>query len=342
MSTLKRSLLLIFLLATALSIVAFNLQKPRILVLHSYDHDYSWSRDVSVGIRRILDQKPQYAVRWFYMDTKRHPWPDYKENIAASARRTIDHWKPDIVIAVDDDAQQYVMRHYLDTPLRIVFSGVNGEPADYGYDRATNATGILERKALDFLKETLITLQKQKADRQPLRIVHVGDRSESVASDDRLIAGFDWQPLQRRDSILVDSFDAWQQAINEAGKHADIILTSNYRKLKRSATDTRLVPAKEIVAWSLAHSAVPIIGTNGFFVEDGGYLAIGTSPFEQGEVAAGIAVAMLEKNQPTQSLPVLSTRQFVVYMRGHGLEQYGFRLPPLYESFARATNNYFE
>lgn len=52
-------------------LVYANVQKPRILVLHSYDKEYAWTRDVSVGIRRVLDKYPYYSIKWHYMDTKR-------------------------------------------------------------------------------------------------------------------------------------------------------------------------------------------------------------------------------------------------------------------------------
>ncbi|MGE5492352.1 MAG: ABC transporter substrate-binding protein [Actinomycetota bacterium] len=339
MSRLRKILIVLLLLATSALVVGFNLDKPRVLVLHSYDKDYAWSRDVNAGLRRVLDDKPHYAVRWFYMDAKRHPWPDYKENIGRSARRMVDDWKPDVVIAVDDDAQAYVMKHYAGRPdIRIVFAGVNGEPAAYGYEGAGNVTGILERKELAFVKDTLLTL----AAGRPVRVVHIGDNSESVANDDRYMRSLDWRPVQMLDSRLVDSFEAWQAAVLATAGKADFIITTNYRKLPRSAGDKALVPAREVVRWTVEHSPVPVIGTNGFYVEDGGALAIGTSPYEQGEVAAGLAVELIEKGTPPASLPVRAGRQFVVYMRESGMRASGMALPRFYESFARATRNYFD
>jgi ABC-type uncharacterized transport system substrate-binding protein len=38
---------------------------------------------------------------------------------------------------------------------------------------------------------------------------------------------------------------------------------------------------------------LPIIGVNGFTVEDGAKFAVATSPFEQGEIAAKMAVQIL-------------------------------------------------
>jgi hypothetical protein len=37
--------------------VWFKLSQPRILVLHSYKPDYSWTRDVDSGLRRVLEPR---------------------------------------------------------------------------------------------------------------------------------------------------------------------------------------------------------------------------------------------------------------------------------------------
>ena len=69
----------------------------------------------------------------------------------------IDETQPDIILAVDDDAQNYVARYYINHPhIRVVFAGVNNDPAEYGFDRASNVSGILERLPIDALKETLL------------------------------------------------------------------------------------------------------------------------------------------------------------------------------------------
>lgn len=339
MNRLRLVFISLFLVATLVVTVSYNLRKPRVLVLQSYDLTYPWTREVTVGVRRVLDQHSHYAVRWFYMDTKRQPWKDFKEKTGLSARQSIDRWKPDVIIAIDDDAQELAAKYYVNHPqIRIVFAGINGGIESYGYEGAANVTGIFERKDLRALKEALLAIRRPNQVTTPLRIMHIGDNSSSVAHDEHHMLEFDWKPLLRQPSRLVGDFDAWKQAVLAAQDQTDFIITSNYRKISRSATDSTLVPASEIVAWSLANSKLPLIGTNGFFVEDGGELAIGTSPFEQGEVAALMATQLLN-GQAAKDIAHATTRQFVVYMRSAKLRQRGLELPPLYEAFARATNN---
>ncbi|MEI6413115.1 MAG: hypothetical protein WCP34_02500, partial [Pseudomonadota bacterium] len=195
----------------------FAISKPHVFVLHSYDKNYAWVKGVNIGLRRVLDNRSDYGVRWHYLDTKRHPWPAFKENAGIAARRAIDKMQPDVIIAIDDDAQNYVSRYYLNHPrIRIVFAGVNEEPGRYGFEGASNITGILERLPLAALKETLSLLAERNRLPWPSRIRFLGDRSETVRGDERYFRTFDWSPLQVLESRLVDTLDEWQAAIRES------------------------------------------------------------------------------------------------------------------------------
>ena len=330
-----------FVLLLMAVIIAHNITKPRIMILHSYGPDYAWTRDVDIGIRRVLDNAGSYVLRWHYMDLKRHPWPESKAAAGTQARHAIDDWQPDVLIAVDDDAQAYAAKYYANKPgIKIIFAGINGSVTPYGYDAATNVTGILERKPLAALRDAL--MQMGRAHKGSLRIVEICDASETVKLDHEFIAAFDWKPLRYGGAHLVDTYDEWKQAILAASKEADVILTTNYRKLSRSATDRTLVPPDEVLAWTEAHSLLPLIGVNVFFVEDGGMLAVATSPFEQGETAARMAREIIDHNTLPASIQVASTHQYIVLMRPQQMAARHIQLPPIYEAFARATNNYFD
>lgn len=335
-ATLLAGLFVLFVLALA---VGHNLRKPKVLVLHSYGPEYAWTRDVDVGLRRGFGDQQRFTLRWHYMDLKRHPWPSSRERAGVQARRVIDEWKPDLVVAIDDDAQEYAAKFYANRPgIRIVFAGLNGDIEPYGYDKAANATGILERVPLQAVKDA-VQLGVPVAGRAP-RVIEISDDSDNVRRDQRSMRSFRWDPVGHCGVRLVGTFEAWQEAVRAAEGCADVILTNNYRQLRRSAADTRLVPPAEVVAWTVAHSRVPVIGLNGFFVEDGGMLAIAKSAFEQGELAARTAVAVLD-GKPPSAIPVQVPHQFVVLMRPDLMAQARFRLPDIYEAFARATNGFY-
>lgn len=324
-------------------IVYYNMNKPRLLILNSYDENYAWTRDVNVGVKRILHDKKNFYVRWYYMDTKRHPSAADKIKAGIAARHMINQWQPDVILAIDDDAQEYAAKHYVNhNKIKIVFAGINGEMEPYGYQGAGNITGILERKKLHALKEALLYAFHNKKMTGNIRLLYMGDNSKSVQSDEIFVKSFNWSPAKLVDSKLVDTFDEWKDAVRLSDRIADVIIVENYRKLKRNKNSEELVPPKEVIKWTEENSSLPIIGTNGFFVEDGGMLSVATSPYEQGEVAAAMAVEILENKKEPDRIPITSTKQVVIFMRESQMKSHNFVLPEIYEDFARATNNFYK
>lgn len=318
-----------------------NYNKPSILILHSYERDYAWVRDINIGLNRVLNESYRYRVRWYYMDTKRHPFDDHKHRAGIAARDVIKTTRPDVVIAIDDDAQQYAARHFVgDARIKIVFAGVNRDAADYGYDRADNVTGVLERVPLGAVREALSSSASLQAMAQPVRVAYLGDRSESVDGDAKQTRDFDWRPLLFTGASQVDTWAEWQTSVLTLGRENDALIVSGYRRLRRSTTDPTLVPPREVVAWTETHSPVPIISLNAFYTEDGGMLAIGTSPYEQGELAALRALDIILHRRAAKQLPIVNSSQFVVSMRGQNMRTRRFVLPRVYEAAARTGDRY--
>jgi hypothetical protein len=112
----ERVMATVFMLITLALFGWYNMSKPRILVLHSYDKDYAWTRDVNVGLMRGFKTRFLYQVNWYYMDTKRHPSPEFKKSAGIAARNVIKSTQPDVVIAVDDDAQEYAAKYFINDP----------------------------------------------------------------------------------------------------------------------------------------------------------------------------------------------------------------------------------
>jgi len=333
----------IFMVGSVSLFAFFNINKPHILILQSYDKGYSWVKDTNIGLKRVLDKHRDYSVRWYYMDTKRHPFPEFKINAGKTAQRMIKQTRPDVIIALDDDAQQFVMRNFVNDPnVKIVFSGVNNTPAAYGYDNASNVTGVLERIPLNALKETLQIAARNQNLKSPVRIQFIGDRAETVLLDHDYASKHDWAPLRMLKPKALVTYDEWKQAVLESEGKTDFLITSNYRKIVRSASDSTLVLPSELMAWTERHSPVPVIGVNGFVAEDGGMLAIGTSGYEQGEAAAKLAVEIIDHGIAPNKLPFVISHQFVVAMRETAINKRHFDLPKVYEAAARAGGKYYK
>ncbi|MBF0554708.1 MAG: hypothetical protein HQK96_09175 [Nitrospirae bacterium] len=352
------ALIIVFLLLSATLVLYSSITKPIILVIHSYDPDYAWCRDITVGAHRVLKKHPNYSVKWFYMDLKNHNDPAFRRKAGIQAREAVQRWQPNVLILIDDDASELVGRHYVNNPkINIVFAGLNGEYSPYGYDKAVNATGILEHKQFQAMKETIETIEKTSkghesinksynngvADRAGhVKIMYIADNSTSLAIDKIYIDQFDWRPFEYLGSYVARDFEEWKKFVIDGNNRADYILLANYRTLKRTnhAGYDELVHPNEVVQWTNTNSKVPVIGLNLFNVEDGCMLSIGVSPFEQGEVAAAMAVDIIDKHISPRDIPIRLNKQFVVAMRHSMLTAKGIALPEVYEVFARSTDNY--
>ena len=329
-----------FLILLTIFLIVQNVSRPRVLVLHSYYTDFSWVRDINVGLLRGLGNN-SYQIRWHYMDTKRHPSNDFKMRAGVTARKMIDSWQPDVIVAIDDNAQEYVAKYYLNHPrIKIVFTGVNKTEQDYGYDKATNVTGVLERINYQATKDIL--LQVLPPDKR--RIIHISDDSNTSEGIHDEITAFDWSPLKFQDSILCATFENWKKAIKEAEGKADFILFTHYHTLLRDAQSDEVMQPKVVIDWTKSHSKTPGLSFWGFYVEDGGMMAIALSPYEQGEEAGKMVVGIIEHHISPADISTYVSRLFVIYMRASELENKLGKLgmPLVYEAFARATNTYYE
>lgn len=328
---------IIFFICLCTFLIIANLSKPRILILHSYSQDFSWVNDIDSAIQKDFEKKP-YSLRWHYMDTKRNPYKDFKIKAGHTAREVIDSWKPDVIIAVDDNAQEFVTKYYKNDPdISIVYTGLNAQPEKYGFDHAKNVTGVLERIPYEAVKEGLIHIMSK--DRN--KILHISDSSETSLYIHDELKSFSWKPLKLVDSIQVDTFDEWKKMIKEKEKEADFLLITHYHTIERSDKDSTIVPPEEVIAWTEKHSSIPRLGCWGFYVEDGGMMAVAVSPLEQGEIAAKMAIKIVENHIPANKIPVEKNKLFVMYLREGELEKYHIKLPLMYQAFARATNHYY-
>jgi ABC-type uncharacterized transport system substrate-binding protein len=335
-------LLLIFLVSITVFLITHAINKPRVLILHSYATDYAWVRDVSVGVRRALDKK-SYSMRWHYMDTKRHPYKEYMERAGVNARNIIKEWEPHVIIAIDDDAQQFAAKYFNNDPfIKIVYAGVGSEPKDYGYDKARNVTGILERMPLDSIKEFVSQMHKNLGHKDEAKIIHITDVSSAGDGNRKSLLSYDFKPIQLVESIEAFTFDDWKNAVKNAEGRADFLMFTNYHTIRRSKEDKTIVPPKEVVEWTEQNTNLLTFNAWGFFVMDGGMMSIGVSPYEQGEVAGKMAIEILDNKKNPREIEIQKTQQFIVYLRPKRLKEKGIQLPPIYEAFARATNNYYE
>ncbi|WP_145963956.1 glyceraldehyde 3-phosphate dehydrogenase NAD-binding domain-containing protein [Chromobacterium phragmitis] len=221
------------------------------------------------------------------------------------------------MILVDDIAQRLVGARYLNHPrMKIVFAGVNNRPGAYGYDQAGNVTGVLERKPLQAVDDTLEMLWRQMNGAGKPRALLIGDQSFDFA------AGlFEYQDYQRRwrhirwsAPVAAATFEEWKLLVLRAPAVADFILVSDYRQLRRDFGGKAFVPPAEVMAWTERNAKIPVLGLTTAATQDGAMMGVATAGYEQGWEAARMAYA-LTQGVPIRQLPIVSGKESMISTR---------------------------
>ncbi|MBN1140725.1 MAG: diguanylate cyclase [Deltaproteobacteria bacterium] len=129
-----------------------------ILVLHSYDPEFSWTTNVNRGLRDVLRQRRDLGELFVeYMDTKRIFTKRYLNQLYELFRLKYANRSLDLVITTDDNAFDFVREFktnlFKETP--VVFCGVNYMENPDSAARE-NMTGVLE--SFDFFGTVKVIL----------------------------------------------------------------------------------------------------------------------------------------------------------------------------------------
>ncbi|WP_435312611.1 ABC transporter substrate-binding protein [Primorskyibacter sedentarius] len=347
-NTLRIALMLVFM---ALFLALIYVEKTRakhVLIIHSYNTDYSWVEAINEGIERVLEDQRGVFTRYHYLDLKNHGGEDFRRTATQLAIRVVEETQPDVLVLFDDAAQVLVGQRFYEgdgegTPgIKVVYGGVNGDPASY-YGDSNNVSGILERKPMAVIRDIALTiLHEQVAQGEaPItdpKIVFIGDTSDSITADLPHYSSIDWAPFEWLEPVQVGTFDDWKEAVQRGGEEADVILVTNYQQIRETPGGPFIRPASQAMKWADANATVPIVGMGWTNSEDGAMLSVSVSPYEQGEVAIREALALLEGAEP---MGAITSKQFLVHICHPALARRGVTVPFIHEAFARATGNYY-
>lgn len=267
----------------------------KVLLVHSYDVEYPWVKEITQGVKSAFKGRG-VELEIVYMDTKRKTSEQSKTEAGERARTKVAAWKPDVVIAADDNAQQYFAKSYVGSALPIVFCGVNADPAKYGYP-AKNVTGILERPDFNGAVKFVNSLR-------PLKKVAV------ISSDDP--TSLAWMASTKKGPVdvtvaewtLIGDMDTWKKTVKRLNGSVDAIGVFLYQTVKTQKGGAKRVEPKEVVAWTVKNVSIPTMGFIDFAIKDGLMAGVIESGTEQGRKAAEYALKILE-GTPAASLPVV-------------------------------------
>ena len=268
-----------------------NYTGKKILFINSYHEGYAWSDGVEKGVHTVLDGTG-IDLKFVRMDTKRNPDEAFAKTAGTQAKAEIDAFKPDVVIAADDNAQKYVIVPYFKgASLPIVFAAVNWDASIYGYP-TSNVTGMIEVELPGQLVEQL----KAYAKGTRLAYLTVDSETERKVVDIYNQRFFNGQMK----TYWVKTQDEFKEAYLRAQTEVDILFMGNnagsdrwdQAEMEKFIRDNATIPSGSINDWMAPFSLV----------------TLAKSSEEQGEWSAKAALQILD-GTPVSSIAVAENKK---------------------------------
>ncbi len=268
-------------------------QVKKILFINSYHAGYAFSDDIMDGIESTLKDK-DIVLKTFFMDTKRnHSESDIGQKVE-EVLTAIEGFKPDLIIASDDNAVKYVIAPYFkDKKIPVVFCGVNWSVEQYGFP-VSNITGMIEvvplTEAIDTMKAYYPNCQK---------MMLLAENTTSELKNVELLSSIYENAGLKVDYALVEDFKSWKGKY-KAGQDYDLILISSNGAIKNWNEEEAISFVKE-------NTLKPSFTCNDFMMP---YSMFGLTkvPKEQGIWAGQTALEILNGNSPAE-IPMIRKSQ---------------------------------
>ena len=315
---------------------AFNLQRPRIFVLHSRGVESSWVRGVDRGLRQVLaTNRIPVGVEWHYLGREANHPSNGVSTVLADARRAIRSMDPHIIIAVDDEANAFLAR---ERPggggTRILYVSIDRDPEAYGYPTARWVTGISERLSLSAIKEAIGIIRPGRV----LSIRVVGARSQTGLGEFEQVREFDWTPHRLVETSEVEDFEALQDAVRRAAD--GILLVLNCSPLPRRSGGW--VATREIVDEIQRNSMALPVAMDVDFVANGGDIAFVPPPEANGVLAMTMGLDWInDLRSDAPPPPARTMSHFDVSLRLSRLRVRGIDIPRIYIEAARNSGQLY-
>ncbi len=263
----------------------------RVLFIDSYHPTYSWSAGIIDGARSVFATE-NIEMRIFSMNSKNNTDPGSIKQAALEARAIIDSWKPDLLIASDDNASKYLIEpYYKNTSLPVVFCGVNWDAASYGYPYK-NATGMEEVSLIKSLPKQLAQYARGK---------RLGILSGDVLSDRKNVSNYTKKAGIVFDKIIyVKDVEQWKTAFLRLQTEVDMLIIENSKSIigwQNEAMHQFILQQTIIPTGTIQERMIPYVLL--------GFLQV---PQEQGQYAAQTALRILAGEAP-DSIAIVNNQQ---------------------------------
>ncbi len=291
--------------------------KKKVLFVNSYHAEMGWSKGIirgvletfEIGTNNTLSSDALVNLKIIHMDTKRNKSEEFKKKAALNAKKVIEEWGPDVVIAADDNASKYlIVPYFRDSELPFVFCGVNWDASVYGFP-FTNVTGIIEVNLVEKAMKTM-------------RAFSAGNRLGIITSDS-LTGRKEAYYLSKIigdtvSSEFVINFYEFKQKYMEMQHNSDMLILTGINGIN----DWNREEAKSII---MNETKIPSVM---FYLPWAEYtlFTFATSSEEQGRWAANTALEILNGKSPRE-IPIVRNKEARIYLNMALAKKMGITFP---------------
>lgn len=274
----------------------------RILHVMSYHQDWKWNIEQLKGFKEgVGDLNVEYKV--IDLDTKNEDEKTIKLKVQ-KAKNEIKTWQPNLLYTNDDNAQEYVAQHYINTSMPIVFSAVNHDPAEYGFDKATNVTGVME---YEHFIPTINLLRSLSGDIKKIAVIIDKDPtwigvSERIREKLKI-----YKDIEVTEWILVKDYADYKANIKSLQNKVDAIALLGIFNLNNDLES--VVDYTEVLEWTAKNSQLPDFSFWESRVDSGTLCAVAVSGYEQGLLAGKMARDILKNGTSPSDIPLQSSEK---------------------------------
>lgn len=300
----------------------YSQEKQKVLVLHSYHQGMEWTDNINKGIKSVFDPLGKEVEVYFeYLDSKRIAFDSIVEYSPGVFEHKFKGVFFNLAIVADNNALDYSLLHYnkFFSEVPVIFCGINNfDPLIVS--RYPNITGVVESP--DF-SGTLSLMRNM----HPLRdkILVINDLTPTGMANrrilDKALSSFAWSS----DVEFYDDFSLLEikEKLRGLSSRWMIYLLS----MNRDRNNNYLSYA-DAIDYVDTYSKVPIYGSWEFYMGNGLLGGVFIRGFEQGEIAAKMALRVL-RGTPISTIPVELETPHRMFFDYNYMEEYGLDIGDL-------------
>ena len=276
---------------------SLNTKPAKCLIVASYNDNYEGQILKVDALKEGLAGKVE--IKQFNMDSKNDSSAEACIEKAKEVKSVIEIWKPDIIVAVDDNASKYVVMPYLkDADIPVVFCGVDVNGKEYGYPYS-NATGMVEVLPMRQLADQIHKILPDAKSAVCLRSDRISDEKDYYKYQEL----FSEYGIEVTDSPVKTFSEFKAEFIN--GQRSDFVILMNYAGIEGfSAQEAKGFVENEIKT---------LVVTQLRWMTDYAVFAVTHILEEQGEYAADLTMQILKGKNPKE-IPIISNRKWDMYI----------------------------